>query len=274
MADTEVKKSTRKKRRKINSQRKSIATAARTAFKEGLSNEETLAAIKTFFPESKTTIGSVRAMRAYFRTRGEKIPGARDAKKLRKEAPTKESAVITQATQSVEKPKRGRKPKTVGAQPLKPGRKPKITVVHAPAKVVAIASDHAGTALKETLKDALKEWGLVPLDLGTNSDASVDYPDYAQAVAQALAWGEATRGVVICGSGIGISIAANRHKHIRAALCTDGLMARLSRQHNDANVLALGARLTGIDVAKDCLYQFLHTQYEGGRHQRRIDKMS
>lgn len=140
--------------------------------------------------------------------------------------------------------------------------------------VVAIASDHAGVALKAVLIAVITEAGLTPLDLGTNGDASVDYPDYADAVADALKSGEAVRGVVICGSGIGISIAINRHRHIRAALVSDGLAAKLSRQHNDANVLALGARLTGEDTAKDALRQFLATPYEGGRHQKRIDKMS
>lgn len=142
------------------------------------------------------------------------------------------------------------------------------------ARVIAIASDHAGVGLKEQLKQCLAKWGFVALDLGANDERSVDYPDYAQAVAQALAWGEASRGVAICGSGIGMSIAANRHRHIRAALCTDGLTARLARQHNDANVLILGSRLVGTEIAKDCLYQFLYTQYEGGRHQQRIEKMS
>lgn len=142
------------------------------------------------------------------------------------------------------------------------------------AQVVAIASDHAGVQLKEALKAVIREAGLVALDLGTKGDASVDYPDFADAVADAMASGKAARGVLICGSGIGISIAANRHRHIRAALVSDGFAAKLSRQHNDANVLALGARLTGEDTAKDALTQFLHTPYEGGRHQKRIDKMS
>lgn len=142
------------------------------------------------------------------------------------------------------------------------------------ARTIAIASDHAGVELKEILKAEITAAGFSPLDLGTEGSASVDYPDFADRVADAMQAGNAERGVLICGSGVGISIAANRYKHVRAALCTDGLMARLARQHNDANVLALGARLTGVDVAKDCLYQFLHTQYEGGRHQQRIDKMS
>src|SRR5690606_5156781 len=102
-------------------------------------------------------------------------------------------------------------------------------------KAVAIACDHAGIELKTALKKVLREHGLKAIDLGTKGKASVDYPDYADAVAKTIAEGKATRGVVICGSGIGISMAANRHKHIRAALCTSGMMAHLSRKHNDAN---------------------------------------
>lgn len=142
------------------------------------------------------------------------------------------------------------------------------------AKTVAIAGDHAAVSMKDALLQVIRDAGFTPLDLGTNSADSVDYPDYADAVATALRDGNAAHGIVICGSGIGISIAANRHAHIRAALCTHGLMAKLARQHNDANVLALGARLTGIDVAKECVMQFLTTAFEGGRHQRRIEKMS
>lgn len=141
-------------------------------------------------------------------------------------------------------------------------------------KMVAIACDHAGVSLKESLKEVLASLGYSVLDLGTHGTESVDYPDYADAVAGAIENGKARWGVLICGSGIGISIAANRHKHIRAALCTNGLTAKLSRQHNDANVLVLGARLVGIDVAKDCLMQFFGTEFEGGRHQRRVEKMS
>ncbi|MCH2547627.1 MAG: ribose 5-phosphate isomerase B [Alphaproteobacteria bacterium] len=143
-----------------------------------------------------------------------------------------------------------------------------------PHSTIAIASDHAGVALKESLKKLLSAQGITSLDLGTDNSDSVDYPDYATAVAQAIAWGQANRGIVICGSGIGISIAINRYRHIRSALCTSGIMARLARQHNDANVLALGARLTTEDVAQECLDQFLNTKFEGGRHSRRIEKMS
>jgi len=111
------------------------------------------------------------------------------------------------------------------------------------------------------------------LDLGTSNGDSVDYPEFADAVAAALKDGRAGRGVLICGTGIGISIAANRHAGVRAAPCHDGLTARLARQHNDANVLALGGRLIGIETAKDCLTNFLQTPFEGGRHARRVAKL-
>lgn len=139
---------------------------------------------------------------------------------------------------------------------------------------IAIASDHAGVALKATLSQALAEQGFDVLDLGTSGPDSVDYPDFADRLAAALADGRAQRGVLVCGTGIGISIAANRHRHIRAARCSDTTDARLARQHNDANVLVLGARTTGEEVARDCLRTFLTTDFEGGRHQRRVDKMS
>lgn len=138
---------------------------------------------------------------------------------------------------------------------------------------VAIASDHAGFALKEDLKKLFSgrvEW----LDLGTHSADSVDYPDYGRAVAEAIARGDIARGVLICGTGIGISIAANRFPQVRAAVCTGATMAHLARSHNDANVLALGARIIGPEVAKDCLAVFLDTPFEGGeRHERRVKKL-
>jgi ribose 5-phosphate isomerase B len=138
---------------------------------------------------------------------------------------------------------------------------------------IAIASDHAGFELKATLIEELKSAGAAVLDLGTNAPDSVDYPDFANALAKALRDGKAAFGVLVCGTGIGISMAANRHKGIRAAHCRDTTDARLARQHNDANVLALGARTTGPEVAKDCLRIFLATAFEGGRHQRRVDKL-
>ncbi len=139
--------------------------------------------------------------------------------------------------------------------------------------IIAIASDHAGYDLKCTVKQELEARGLTVLDLGTHSAESVDYPDYGTAMAHAIEQGDATRGIVICGSGIGISIAANRSPAVRAALCHSGLAAKLSRLHNDANVLALGARLIGIETALDCLDAFLNTEFEGGRHQRRVAKL-
>lgn len=138
----------------------------------------------------------------------------------------------------------------------------------------AVASDHAGYALKEALKDGLADSGLEVVDLGTDGPCSVDYPDFAAALADAIAGGRAERGLLVCGTGIGISIAANRNPAVRAALCHDTTTARLSRQHNDANVLVLGARLIGEEVAKDCLSVFLSTEYEGGRHDRRVAKLS
>ncbi|MAU41692.1 MAG: ribose 5-phosphate isomerase B [Kordiimonas sp.] len=141
-------------------------------------------------------------------------------------------------------------------------------------KTIALASDHGGYDLKETCKLFLLEMGYDVVDLGTDGTASVDYPDFADAMATALKEGIAEQGVLFCGTGIGISIAANRYAHIRAALVHDALSARLCREHNDANVLVLGGRTTGVEVAKDCLKVFLNTPFEGGRHQKRIDKFS
>ena len=138
---------------------------------------------------------------------------------------------------------------------------------------VAIAADHGGFDLKESLVPVLEAAGVTVLDLGTTSREAVDYPDIADALAAALMAERAQRGVLICGTGIGISIAANRYPAIRAALCHDGLTARLARQHNDANVLVLGARLIGIETAKDCLANFIATPFEGGRHARRVAKL-
>ncbi len=138
---------------------------------------------------------------------------------------------------------------------------------------IAIAADHAGFGLKAELIAELKTLGETVLDLGTDGPESVDYPDFGDALARAILAGKAARGVLVCGSGIGISIAANRHKGIRAAHCRDTTDARLARLHNDANVIALGARTVGSEVAKDCLRVFLSTGFEGGRHQRRIDKL-
>ena len=141
-------------------------------------------------------------------------------------------------------------------------------------QTIAIGSDHAGFELKGTLVRELTELGYAPLDLGTDGEESVDYPDFAHAVAQALKAGKADMGVLICGTGIGISIAANRHPEIRAALVHDALGARMCRQHNDANVIVFGGRMIGSEVARDCLDVFLNTEFEGGRHQRRVAKIT
>jgi ribose 5-phosphate isomerase B len=138
---------------------------------------------------------------------------------------------------------------------------------------IVIASDHAGFDFKASLKNSLTGQGYEVIDLGTHGPESVDYPDFAAALANAIREGEAERGVLVCGTGIGISIAANRHRHVRAALCHDVTTARLSRQHNDANVLALGARIVGAGVARECLEAFLDTPFEGGRHALRIGKL-
>ena len=139
---------------------------------------------------------------------------------------------------------------------------------------IAIANDHAGVDMKNTIVTHLQSMGYTVKNLGTDSADSVDYPDFANAVADAIAGGDADYGVLLCGTGIGISIAANRHKHIRAALCQSGLEARLTRQHNNANILVMGARVIGMEKALDCADAFFSTDYEGGRHQRRVDKMS
>jgi len=140
--------------------------------------------------------------------------------------------------------------------------------------IIALASDHGGFELKSLLKADLEKRGLAVLDLGTDGTASVDYPDYADLMAEALRAGRAQKGVLVCGTGIGISIAANRYPHVRAALAHDSFTARMARQHNDANVLVLGGRVIGQEVARDCLDTFLSTPFEGGRHAGRVAKMS
>lgn len=141
------------------------------------------------------------------------------------------------------------------------------------AQTIVMASDHAGFELKELLKGDLTAAGHDVLDLGTHSTASVDYPDYGRAAADAIRDGKAGRGVLVCGTGIGISIAANREPAVRAAVVHDVTSARLTRLHNDANVMALGARLIGPEVARDCLRVFLDTPFEGGRHAGRVAKL-
>ncbi len=143
-----------------------------------------------------------------------------------------------------------------------------------PGGAIAVASDHAGFDLKEILKRDLQEAGYDVLDLGTNSTDSVDYPDFGKAVGDAIASGRAERGVLVCGSGIGISIAANRNPRVRAVLAHDVTSARLSREHNDANVIAFGQRLIGVEVAREALKVFLDTGWAGGRHAVRVEKLS
>ncbi len=141
-------------------------------------------------------------------------------------------------------------------------------------RVIAFGADHAGVELKQALATRLAEDGYRVVDLGTHGPDSVDYPDFAAVVAAEVANGRAARGVLVCGSGIGMAIAANRHPGVRCANCHDVTGARLARQHNDANVLALGARLIGPAQAADCLNAFLDTAFEGGeRHSRRVAKM-
>jgi ribose 5-phosphate isomerase B len=140
---------------------------------------------------------------------------------------------------------------------------------------IAIASDHAAYAMKAELAVWLREQGNDVLDLGTdNAEKSVDYPDYGYAVAQAIADNRADWGIALCGSGIGISIAVNRHPVARCALVSEPFSARLARNHNDANVIAMGARLLGIEMAKACVMTFLNSEFDGGRHQGRVDKLT
>ena len=139
---------------------------------------------------------------------------------------------------------------------------------------IALAADHAGYLLKDELAAWLREQGHEITDLGTNGPESVDYPQFGRRLAETVASGAAERGVVVCGSGIGISIAVNRNPRCRCARVDEPLSAQLAREHNDANVLALGARLVGSDMAKACVAAFLGTDFAGGRHQRRVDQLS
>ena len=139
---------------------------------------------------------------------------------------------------------------------------------------IALAADHAGVDLKDALAAWLKEAGHEVSDLGTHGHDSVDYPQFGERLAHAVATGTAERGIVVCGSGIGISIAVNRNPGCRCARVSEPLSAALAREHNDANVLALGARLVGEDMAKACVNAFLGTDFAGGRHQRRVDQLS
>lgn len=139
---------------------------------------------------------------------------------------------------------------------------------------IAIASDHGGFEMKEAIKLYLKERQIEILDLGTDSEESVDYPGFGKACGEAVAEGKADRGIVCCGTGIGISIAANKVKGIRCALCTDTHMAEMTRRHNDANILALGGRTTAPEKALEITGVWLDTEFEGGRHQKRVDMLN
>lgn len=142
-----------------------------------------------------------------------------------------------------------------------------------PGRVVALGADHGGFELKEQLKAYLNEWGYAVLDMGTSSREPVDYPDFAEAVANTVARGDAWRGVVIDSAGIGSSIAANKVPGARAALCYDRATARNSREHNDANIICLGARLIAAETAREVVAAWLETGFGGGRHQKRVDKI-
>jgi len=139
---------------------------------------------------------------------------------------------------------------------------------------IIIGSDHAGFALKEALKPVLEGSGISVTDVGTDSEAAVDYPDFGKKVAAAVSTGRFPRGIMICGSGIGMSIVANRFPGVRGALCLDQETARLSRLHNDSNILVLAGRKTDPETAKKILQTWLETPFEGGRHKRRIDKIN
>ena len=142
------------------------------------------------------------------------------------------------------------------------------------SQTIAVAADHGGFELKSILKEELVNRGYAVLDLGTDGPGSVDYPDFAAAMAGAIRDRKAESGILVCGTGIGISIAANRYPELRAALVHDAFTARMARQHNDANVLVFGGRTIGVEVAKDCLAVFLDTKFEGGRHSRRVAKLN
>jgi ribose 5-phosphate isomerase B len=139
---------------------------------------------------------------------------------------------------------------------------------------IALSADHAGYELKDALVEWLSEAGHEVIDLGTNGPESVDYPAYGARLARALEHDEADRGITICGSGIGVAIAANRNPACRCAQVDEPVSAALARHHNDANAIALGARLIGLDMAKACVTAFLDTPFDGGRHQRRVDQLT
>ncbi len=139
---------------------------------------------------------------------------------------------------------------------------------------IAIANDHTGRELKEDIKDFLREKGIEVVDLGTNGNESVDYPDYGIPVAEKVSSLEIEKGILICGTGIGMSIVANKFPHIRAALASDVYSARMAKIHNNANILVIGGRVVGKGLAREMVQVWLEARFEGGRHQRRLDKIS
>ncbi|BAI79978.1 ribose 5-phosphate isomerase B [Deferribacter desulfuricans SSM1] len=142
-----------------------------------------------------------------------------------------------------------------------------------PDKKIALGSDHGGFRLKEEIKNYLESKGFEAIDFGTESESSVDYPDFAFKVVKAIINGDVEKGIIMCGTGIGISITANRFPGIRAALCWDSFTAKMSRLHNNSNLLAMGGRIIGVELAKDIVDTWLSTEFEGGRHERRINKI-
>jgi len=140
-------------------------------------------------------------------------------------------------------------------------------------KRIGIGADHAGFELKRTLFEDLAQRGYAVVDFGTQAAESVDYPDFAHALSKAVAARELPLGILICGTGVGMSMSANRHHGVRAVVCSEPLSARMARKHNDANVLCLGARVIGVDTARDIIETFLSSEFEGGRHARRVGKI-
>lgn len=139
---------------------------------------------------------------------------------------------------------------------------------------IAIASDHAGREMKEDLKEYLSSLGVEVVDMGVNDDKSVDYPDYGIPLADKVSRGEVPKGVLVCGTGIGMSILANKFKNVRAALVSDVYTARMSKEHNDANILVIGGRIVGKGLAREMIKTWIEATFEGGRHQKRLDKIT
>lgn len=152
-------------------------------------------------------------------------------------------------------------------------RSTRVSSDPSPIQRIALGSDHAGFFLKSLVKDHLQTRRIQAIDIGTDSADSVDYPDFARKVVDKILGGEADLGILICGTGIGMSMAANRHRGIRAALCHDHFTASAARRHNNANILAMGGRMIGPDLAKEIVNTWLDTSFEGGRHKHRTDKM-